>query len=237
MSLIVCSCFFILEGESRRLWGLLGAGCPVPGGASPVHQCWVGRHQVLTETHMCLCSAGKSPVISYCQSCSLAAFMRWANPKGDDVVGIQRGWPPVSGAELFELQEFSLCLWAVSGVSKLPPLHPVSWLNKNESGRWGLSTLWGVTACRYRQAGACDGLLGLSFPKGALLGSTVSLSSGAAGRTRSWTCSLVPFNLPSRQWGHPWWGQVSSPWTLRRWADPRDIWWGYFRVYHLQLLA
>ena len=169
MSLIVRSCFFILEGESRRLWGLLGAGCPVPGGGSLVHRRSVGRHQHPTETHTSLCSAGKSPVISYCPSCSPAAFIHWANPEGNDPVGIQHGWPPVSGAELslaelFELREFSLCLWAVSGVSKLPPLHAASWLNKSGSGRWGLSALWGVTACRYRQAGACDGLLGLSFP-------------------------------------------------------------------------
>lgn len=66
--------------------------------------------------------AGKPPVISYCPSRSLAAFIRWANPEGSDPVGIQHGRPPVHGALLsLELREFSLCLWAVSGVSRLPP--------------------------------------------------------------------------------------------------------------------
>lgn len=60
---------------------------------------------------------------------------------------MQHGWLPISGAELslaelFELRAFSLHLQAVSGVSKLPPLHAASWLNKNRSGRWGLSALW-----------------------------------------------------------------------------------------------
>lgn len=116
---------------------------------------WVGRHQ-----HPAKLFAGKSPGISYSLSHYLATFI--PDLEGEDLVGIQRGWTPIDGAELsltelFELRVFSLHLQAVPGVPKLPPHH--AWLNRDRPGNWGLSVLWRVTACRAR-----DRFLGLSFP-------------------------------------------------------------------------
>lgn len=107
---------------------------------------------------MSLCSAGKSPVTCYYPSHSPATFTCWVNPEGDDLVGVQQDSPAINGAELspgelFGLREFSLCLWAVSGVSKLPPFHVVSWLELEQIWKVGVECALGGYSMQVQASG------------------------------------------------------------------------------------
>lgn len=95
ISVTHCSFLFLYFGaESRQLWDLLRAGCPVPSGGSLVHHGVLCKAPVPHESHMSLSSAGEFCTISYCPSYSTAVFILWANLEGEDLVGIQQTCPP-----------------------------------------------------------------------------------------------------------------------------------------------
>lgn len=131
-------------------------------------------------------------------------------------------------AELFELREFSLCLWALPGVSKFS-LHAASWLNTSGSGWWVLRALRRLQRAGTGKQGHVMGSQG-SLSCQELPLAIVSLGSGAAG-TLTWICSLVLFKLPHQAEGTSTVRTGLSTLDYRGQADPRDIWWSYFRVY------
>lgn len=189
MSLIVCSCCFILEGESRQLWGLPGAqlqrGKPFCTGA-------VSKSTSTPQKPPCSFAVLAS-VLSFLiahpahwPSSSPGQILNGTSQRGSSSPGHPLGDRAERGGAVRAEGVFSGPLGSPWGFQIFPPC---SVLAEHER-IWvvGAEGCQDVTACRYRQAGACDGLSGLSFLPGAALGHSF---------TGQWCCRHLDLDLLS----------------------------------------